>query len=459
MHDAGIQSAPTQTTADAEAIRRLARQAVELAQRQGAQQSAASASEVREVEVAWRDGQLERMTEAVSRGLSIELFVDGRYAAVSTSDLRPEALSAFVADAVAMTRALTADRHRHLPDPSLYPRPEDLQGDPLELFDPAYARLTAVTRREQAEAIEAAVRSHADAERILSVTASVSDTLSESYRCDSQGFEGHRRGTAYWRSAEVSVQDPDGRRPEEGEYNGARHLRDVLEPAEVGRRAVERALQRIGARKPKTAQTAVLVDARAGGRLVSSLLGPLTGAALQQQRSFFEGREGTQLGAPTLQIVDDPLIPRGLGSRRFDGEGIAARPLVLFDGGVPHHAYIDTYYASKLGRAPTTGRMSNLAWQLGERDLHALLSGLNDGVLVSGFVGGNSNPTTGDFSFGVQGFAIRDGKIAEPLGEMNLSGSHLDLWQRLAAVGNDPNLCSPMRTPSLLFCDVQIAGV
>jgi PmbA protein len=458
MHDAGIAAAAPQSTTDAEAIRRLARQAVELAQRHGAQQSAASTSAVREVEVAWRDGQLERMTEAVSRGLGIELFVDGRYASVSTSDLRPEALQAFVADAVAMTRALTPDRHRHLPDPSLYPHTDELGDDPLELYDPAYATLTAVTRRAQAEAIEAAVRSHADADRILSVTASVSDTLSESFRCDSQGFEGHRRGTAYWRSAEVSVQDPDGRRPEEGEYNGARHLSDVLDPAEVGRRAVERALRRIGASKPKTAQTAVLVQARAAGRLVSSLLGPLSGAALQQQRSFYEGREGTQLGSPLLQIVDDPLVPRGLGSRRFDAEGIASRPLVLFDSGVPHHVYIDTYYGSKLGRAPTTGRMSNLAWQLGDRDLDALIGSLTDGVLVTGFVGGNSNPTTGDFSLGIQGFAIRNGKLDGPLGEMNLSGSHLDLWQRLTAVGNDPNLCSPMRTPSLLFGDVQIAG-
>ena len=84
---------------------------------------------------------------------------------------------------------------------------------------------------------------------------------------------------------------------------------------------------------------------------------------------------------------------------------------------------------------------------------------MKEGILVTGFLGGNSNGLTGDFSLGVQGFRVRGGKIAEPVGEMNISGNHLDLWKKLSAVGNDPYPYSSMKTPTLVFEGVQFAGV
>jgi PmbA protein len=83
---------------------------------------------------------------------------------------------------------------------------------------------------------------------------------------------------------------------------------------------------------------------------------------------------------------------------------------------------------------------------------------MGEGILVTGFLGGNSNGTTGDFSFGVQGYRVRGGAVAEPVGEMNISGNQLDLWKRLVAVGNDPYAYSAGRTPTLVFEAVQFAG-
>jgi PmbA protein len=130
----------------------------------------------------------------------------------------------------------------------------------------------------------------------------------------------------------------------------------------------------------------------------------------------------------------------------------------VIEAGVLKNYYIDTYYGKKLQMAPTTGGPSNLVWTLGDKDQAALLAAMKDGILVTGFLGGNSNGLTGDFSLGVQGFRVRDGKIAEPVGEMNISGNHLDLWKKLAAVGNDPYPYSSMKTPTLVFEGVQFAG-
>ncbi|WP_242393308.1 TldD/PmbA family protein [Anaeromyxobacter oryzisoli] len=433
----------------------VTRRAADLALKKGAREAAAGAYRARHVEVAWRDGQVEKVTEATTRGLGLDLYVDGRYTSVSTSDLRPEALERFVEDAIVLARTLAPDPHRSLPDPALYRGQSKVD---LDLEDPTHGALDASERRRQAEALEAAARAVPGAGAILSVTTSVSDSLGEGVLVATNGFEGSRRSTDFWIGAEVTVKDPDGRRPEEYASSGARHRADVESPEEVGRRAGERALSRIGSRKGESGVLTVAVDARAAGRMVGSLFGPLAAASLQQRRSFLEGKLGVAIGSPLLDVSDDPLVPRGLGSRRYDGEGLAARPFPVFEGGALRSYYVDTYYGRKLGMAPTTGRASNLAWRLGDRSPAELLAAMGEGILVTGFLGGNSNGTTGDFSLGVRGFRVRGGQLAEPIGEMNVSGNHLELWKRLAAVGNDPYRYSAMRTPTLVFEGVQVAG-
>ena len=439
----------------------LAGKAVELAQKYGAQQAAAGAYRVRDVQVQWRDGQLEKLVEATTRGLGVDLYVDGRYASVSTSDLRPEALDRFLRDAVALTRAISPDPFRKLPDPEQYPQWARQGTEPdvdLGLEDLDYEGLSAIERRQLAGKLEESARSVPGADKILSVTTSVSDDFSESWRVHSNGFSAHKRGTSFWLGAEVSVLDPDGRRPEDSAFAGSRFRGKLPDPESLGREATLRTLARLGSQKPASTGGALVVDHRSSGRLAAYVLGPLSGAALQQKRSFLEGKEGAQIGSQHLDVSDDPLIPHGFGSRLFDGEGLVARRMPVFEAGVLRNYYVDTYYGRKLGRAPTTARMSNLTWQLGARNQSELLQDIGEGILVTSFLGGNSNATTGDFSLGVAGYRIRGGQIAEPLAELNIAGNHLELWQHLAAVGNDPYPYSSMRTPTLVFEGVQFAG-
>jgi PmbA protein len=290
------------------------------------------------------------------------------------------------------------------------------------------------------------------------VTTSVSDSRAESALVQTNGFEGTKRGTDFWIGAEVTVKDPDGKRPEESAASGGRFRAAMEAPEVVGRRAAERALARVGTVKGGSAVMTLVADNRASGRLLAALLGPLAAAAIQQKRSYLEGKLGAEVASPLLDLRDDPLVPRGLGSRLYDSEGIAAKPFPVFQRGVLRNYFVDTYYGRKLGMAPTTARSSNLAWALGERSQHELLAGAGEAILVTGFLGGNSNGTTGDFSLGVRGYRVRGGAVAEPVGELNVSGNHLELWRRLVAVGNDPYPYSAMRTPTLVFENVQFAG-
>jgi len=152
------------------------------------------------------------------------------------------------------------------------------------------------------------------------------------------------------------------------------------------------------------------------------------------------------------------LLKGGLASRAYDEEGLTLRRRFLFEKGVLKTFLLDTYYASKLGRRPTSSTTTNLIFPLGKRNLSELLAAMGTGILVTGFSGGNSNPATGDFSVGVRGMWVEGGRPVRGISEMNLSGNHLEFWKGLLELGSDP-FYDVWRTPSMRFGPVQFSGV
>lgn len=441
-----------------------AKAAAALALRLGADAAGVSVSRSRGVEVEWRDGRLERVQDHSQRGLSAELYVDGRYAAMSTNDLRPEAVEGFLAEAVAMTRLLEPDPHRRLPDPARYAGRAEVD---LELHDAAQAAVTIEARLDLAGRLEARLRALGCKAPIVSVTSSVSDNGGESARVRTDGFEGVRRGTHFSRSLQVTVLDADGRRPMGWSYSVRRHLADLspgdaAEEALVERLAAEArdmADRQLGAGKLPTGRYTLVVDRRAVPRLLGAFLAPLSGAALQQKRSLWDGKLGERIASERLTIVDEPHRVRGLGSGLWDGDGFATRRRPLIEEGVLKTFLIDDYYARKMGVEPTGGSTHNFEWALGTQDAAGLVAEVGEGVYIDRFLGGNSNGTTGEISLGCAGRVIRGGRLCEPVAEVNLAGNFAEIWRQLRAVGNDPDAESAVGSPTCVFEGVQLSGV
>ncbi len=432
-----------------------ARQAARVAQDAGAQDARVYASRSRQVRVEWRDGRLDRIRESTSQGLSITLYVDGRYSANGTSDIRPDAVEQYVRGAVETTRYLAQDEHRKLPPPERYAGRTEAD---LQLFDPALPEVTPEDRLTAARMLEEAARAGEGADRIISVTSTVGDYESQTACFATNGLEVEERGTYTSRSLVVSVRDEDDRKPRGSSYGSARFAADLPAIEELGADALRRALDQLGSRQVPTGKYELLIENRTVSTLLGHLLRPLYGSAVQQKRSCFEGRIGESIGSPALTIRDEPHLVRGLSSTAWDGEGMATVPREIFTEGVLQTYFLDTYYASKLGMEPTTGSTSNLVWTLGERDRQALVADVERGVLVTSFLGGNSNSTTGDFSMGIKGFAIEGGALTHPVSEVNIAGNHLSFWAQLAEVGNDPWPYSSELNPTLRFTDVQCSG-
>jgi PmbA protein len=426
------------------------------AQKKGAQSVRASIYRSRESRVEWRDGKLDRLRESTRVGLGVTLLVDGRYSSSSTSDLRPQALEKFLADAVAMTKLLAPDKHRKLADPARYGKRH--AGD-LKLYDNAgITAVNAVERKKAVRALESAARGAPGADKLVSVASRCSDSLSESSLVCSNGMEGTQRSSTFAVVALAYVKDAGQRKPM-GYWYGVDRRRDKLPALTfVGREATRRALLGVGAAAMASGQYPCIIENAVASRLLRWLLSPAYGRNIQQKRSFLADKIGQRIASPLLSITDSPHLASGLGSRTYDGEGMTTQKMPFLQGGVLKNHFLDTYYASKLGRTPTTGSPSNLVFSKGTKDLKALLGAMSTGLLITGFSGGNSNPATGDFSIGIKGQWIEKGQPVRSVSEMNLAGNHLTFWKSLRELGNDPFPYSSQRIPSLLFNKVQFSG-
>ncbi len=431
---------------------RRAEQAVEMLVAAGADDAWSTAIQSRDVEFDFRDGALEKVKDTTSRMLAIQVYANGRYSSHQTTDLNPDRLAGFLAEAVAITGALEPDPQRAVTPPELFADRPDVD---LDLVDASVEALDREQRLAWCEELDDNARQH---ERVISATSSVNDGTLVLASASSNGFSGVQASTYCRLAASVTLGDRGDKRAADGFSAGSPHVSDLPGAADIASTALDRALARLDAEKGPTARSTMVVDSRAAARLISRLLRPANARSIQQGRSFWADIVGKQAFSPALTIIDDPLIIRGLGSRHYDSEGISARVLPIVEQGVVQNIYVDTYYGRKAGMTPTTGSASNRRIEPGEQSLDELLSDAGEGVYVTSWLGGNADATTGDFSLGLRGHMIENGKIGRPVGEMNVTGNLLDLFKSLQAVGNDPYPYSSTLAPSLVFTDVDFSG-
>jgi PmbA protein len=420
----------------------------------GANEVSATVSNRRTVEVEFRNDKLEKLSESTQNSLTLEIYSDYRYSNHTTNDLRRDSLQKFISEAVAATKYLSKDEYRGLPDAKYYPKKTE---NNLKILDVSHQKVETSDRIKMAREIEDAAMEVSN--QIISSTAGYGDVYYETTKVHSNGFAGESQGTIFYAGAEVTVKDGESGRPEDWYYANTRFHEDLPTPDYLGKEAAKRALRKVGQKKINSGQYTMIVENRSGNRLLSVLQQAMSGRALQQKSSFLEGKLGQQITSEKLTMIDNPFIEKGLGSRNFDDEGLSAEKRVMIEEGVLNNYYIDNYYGKKLGMAPTTGSGSNILFKLGARSAEKIIGDMKMGIIVTGFIGGNSNSTTGDFSFGVVGLLVKNGEIVQPINEMNISGNALEFWKNLVEMGNDPYPYSSQYIPTMMFEGVQFSGL
>jgi PmbA protein len=449
-------------------LKELAASVVAMARGAGADDVEVLVREGTELTAKVRKGEPELVQEAGSRALGLRVQKAGRRAVTYTSDLRRPALEALCAETVALAALSEPDEFAKPPDPSLLAaaQPE------LDLYDPAVAEVDAAWALAQAIAGEKAALA-ADKRITNSEGATWSRTLGATAFATSGGFVGGYRGSYASLVVEPladDTSDPTTPKKRNGYWWTANRFLGALDASDaVGVEATRRTVATLGSRKVETQECAVVFDPEVARSIVGTVFSVANGSAFWRKSSYLVGREGQQIASELVTIVDDPLIPRGPGSKPFDGDGLATRKNVVVDRGVLRTVLCDVYSARKLGRDSTgsAGRgiggnpgptSSNLILQPGTMTRDALIKSTGRGLYVTQMMGFGFNPVTGDFSRGAQGFWIEGGELTFPVSEITISANFDDILRRIDAIADDLDLRSSTASPTIRVSQMMVAG-
>ncbi|MFN8255935.1 MAG: TldD/PmbA family protein [Bacteroidales bacterium] len=430
----------------------LADMLIEHAGKNGANQVSVSISDNRSTEIEIRDKKIDRLKESNQSSLSVSLYVDKKYSSHSTNRLKKEELLKLVEEAIIATKYLAEDEFRTLPDPELYFKGEATD---FKVFDDKLDSVDAANKIAIANKVMDEV--YGKDERIISVSASYSDSVYHNVLVTSNGFKGVSSGTYVSLSSSVSVKGEKGR-PNDYEYE-SELFTDKLKTDGIGLKALDRVLKKLNPKKLPSGKYPIVIENRVASQLIYPLYSAMQGWNIYQKQSFLIGKENQKITSELLTIVDDPTLPGSPGSRNFDDEGLVALKRPIIEKGILKGYYIDTYYGKKLGMKPTNSGYSNVVFDKGTRTMEEMVISMKKGVLITGFNGGNCNGTTGDFSYGIEGFYIENGKIVHPVNEMNITGNMNQFWFQLAEIGKDTMENRSLKIPSLMFNDADLSGV
>ena len=444
--------ADTHFSYSADTLRQMARDILDHAQRHGASAADTEVSEGFGQTVTVRCGEVETIEYNRDKGIGVTVYIGKKTGHASTSDFSPQALRDTVDAALSIARFTASDDCAGLADAELLAR--DIPD--LDLWHPWDVPVERAI--ELAKACEAAGFA-VDPRIANSEGATISTQESHFIYGNSLGFlAGYptsRHGV--WCSLIAGKNDAMQR---DDWYETSRDPAELPAPETVGRRAGERALKRLGAKKIATAQVPVLFEAPIASSLLGHFVSAVSGGSLYRKSSFLLDSIDQQVFAPFVNISDLPHIRKALASSPFDGEGVATQARDVVKDGVVRGYFLGSYSARKLGLKSTgnAGGNHNLILQDTGDDFAALLGKMGSGLLVTELMGQGVNPVTGDYSRGASGYWVENGVIAYPVQEITIAGNLKDMFRDIVAVGNDVNRRGSRQCGSILVGRMTIAG-
>lgn len=430
----------------------LVRESLDMARQAGAGKARATLCRSEEDLVATLNGEVDRVTHCVDSSLSFALFADGRFGSFSTNKLDPASLRDFLESSVKTVRTISKDECRDLPDPRRCCS-KAITGDELGLTD---CRRESMTPEER---IRMALDASVYRDGILSEEGEYSDSIYKTVVMDTDGVLCLHSETSFDYGVEITIEE-DGEKYSGYWWDSASHL-DALDARSCGEKALARSRAQVGSDAVPGGRYNMVVDSEVASKMVSPVLRALNAFSIQQNNSFLVDSLGKRPFPEGLTIMDLPHIKGQTCSKLFDSEGVATAETPIIRSGEVCEYFVNTYMSRKLGIAPTVEEATRpkvLPWPESGLGRSEILKICGNGILVTDFNGGNSNPVTGDFSYGIEGFLFENGKVSRPVSGMLVTGNFLSLWKKLIAAGDDARDCMSKLIPTLAFADVDFSG-
>lgn len=435
---------------------------------EGAVKRGASAAEViirqrTELSVGVRLGKVETLQESTDQGLGLRVLIDGRQASVSGSDFSRDAVMSLMDEAVELARLTSPDDTAGLPDPQ-----ELATSIPdLDLWDEAIVELSTEDQIEMALRAERAAQEYSN--QISNFDGGGFDSAYGSViLANSLGFAGEYRATSC-SLASVPVAAEDGKMQRDYWYDMRRKLSEMDTPEKIGVTAARRTLRKLGGRSVPTQAVPVVLEPSMARDLLGDIFNAASGESIFRKASFLVGQLGEQIANERLTVIDDGVMPRGLGSRPFDGEGLPTRRTVVISGGVLESYLLNSYTARKLGLRSTgnAGRAlsgapgvetGNLYVEPGPYSPDEIIQSVSKGLLITELLGFGVNIVTGDYSRSAGGMWIENGELTFPVQGVTIAGNLKEMLNSIEMIGNDLDFRGSVVAPTLLIGRMTIGA-
>jgi PmbA protein len=444
-------------------LEELASDVIRLASDGGATDAECTVAEGEEFSVNVRMGSVETLTEAGSRAAGVRVLVGKHMGSAYTSDLTAEGLRFMVKSALELAKITTGDPYAGLPDPSEL---GSLDQD-LGLYSEDIASLEAPYKIDQATRAEAAALAF-DKRIFNSEGGSFETHTGRHVFANSRGFLGS------YRNSHCSMGTvPLAREGESMErdywFSIARSADRLEKPEDIGRRAAERALRRLGARKVPTQKAPVVFETRVARSLLGNIFEAVTGDAIYRNESFLAGKLGEKVASEKITVVDDGTIPGLFGTTPFDDEGVPSRRTVVIEKGVLKSYLLNTYTARKLGMRTTanasrglTGNAhvghGNFYLENGDTTLSDIIKSIKNGFYVTELMGDGVNIVTGDYSCGAAGLWIENGELTHAVSEVTIASTLQEMLMGIDKIGSDLEFRGSTAAPTIGIGEMTISG-
>ncbi len=410
-----------------------------------------------------RVGMVDRLTKAREKRLGLRVFIGKRSATTSTSDFSRASLDRLVADTCTLAGAVVEDDVSGLPDAG---HMATEQPD-LDLYDDTV--LDTDTQIDWAKRGEAAAFA-ADSRVTNSEGAEFDSSSGRVVLANSHGFVGSYKSSNFSLSVSpIATESSTGGMQRDAWYQVQRKFARLASAESIGQEAARRAIRRLGARKVATKCVPVVFDQETAGSLLANLCGAVSGYGLYKRASFLLDQLGQTVASDLITIYDDGRMVGGLGSRPFDGEGLATRKNTIVERGVLKSYLLDTYSGKKLG-LPSTGNASrsvgespsvgptNFYLVPGVKSQQEIVGSIKEGLFVTELIGFGINMVTGDYSRGACGFWIENGELAYPVEEITIAGNLKHMLKDIDVIGNDLVFRGRIASPTVKIAEMMVAG-
>jgi PmbA protein len=397
-----------------------------------------------------RNGKIEEVTRSEDISIGLTAYIGERKSSISTSNLTKNNIQQAIIRCYEMAKNTPEDKYCGLPENHNI---EKDQVD-LDLFDDSI--ISFETKKDyisqcEAEALE-------QKKIVNSNGVSFTEAKSNFILKNSNGFSNGQKSSIFSISCDVVAKE-NGSMERDYEYSSKRFFCDLMKPKLIGKVAAERASARLSPKKIDSFNGPVVFEPRVSSSFLSHLISSISGHNLARKVSFINGDIGEILFKEGINVIDDPLIKKGLGSRNFDSEGVNCKKLELIKNGKLNQIILDTY-SSKMLNKKSNGRCggtTNCYFENGNLTKTDLIKDIRKGVYITELFGSGFNSVTGDFSKGGSGFLIENGEVTYPISEITVAGNIKNMFKEII-LANDLEFKSRINSPTIRIDNISIAG-